>query len=1163
MPAGKARLVFERDSSSEVAAGSTIVVSGAGGSTEIGTLDGYHASDFLSPRYLTLQADSNLTQERVFTPGYGLEGTDGGAGGTYGLSLHLRSPSGLIADASGLAVADTLAGSGLSMTDKVMAIKLQSPSGLSIDANGLAIDDNVAGNGLTIASKVMAVGTPSAVSSTSTNTTTADSHTHAATAYDDSSTYPGHLLKSDASGYLKLVRLTATDRLRTSLVDSETGTNLKLAPAQDLDLQPGGTARVRTLSGVRLQSDNFASQTTGWAVAYSGAADFRYIYTDELHAKAFVADLEQALAGGQIISKSVAPLSRDFTAPAAGADAYLWVECFQGFPAAEVFAANDYVMVRTFDRSGGGLSITNCFGTVSAPFFPDPQSEPPEQRWTFTRLSGTVNGQPAAGYMEEDTLVKRGALALDFGVSGNGYHEVNAIDGLMAENSPYNQTVKWATHPWYDRTVTTRTGNLKGIFNVAGEYGLYAGTGVTDADQFVRISNQAVEAHNLPIKLYDSSNVAIMLQPAASPYMAMGVPIPTGWLTQSGWWAGKDSGVYKQYLGTVSGGDVTAGLKWDGTTLTVKGQLYVTGGDAAKTDLSNVLADTVVGKVNAGATLIQPGRVLISGATTLDSWRYGNTTYIDGGDIYTGTVTADKILAHGMNLLDDWSFERGGAGWVIISGGLASDYPHSGTYAICVTATGSVVFAAYITVPVIAGRNYCMSLWLLHLGGTTGLAGAEIEWLDKAGSHTGDWWYVWKTPSATWSMQSNVACAPSTAAYAKIWLYNVTAQSGTVFFDDCEFYCADGNVLVGTPNSARVEINTTGLTGYSDATTKQFYLRTSDGRAMFGGGKNTMDASGFILSGNETSFQTYNSVRWLTSVDPPGGNEVARVEAGRLQGTMPQIRMIANPQAAYNEGYAIVQAESPGMPYTWLQLYSGLNGSSGYLEANGPNNTRAFVYSIASNTTEAVHLSPRCTIYQGTADDAILTLDSSDVSHPFTSLTSAAAYGTFAKYHGGSGGLCIRGFKSSASDAGYATVIDGYLGEAADTSKSSSAYGIIALRTYVTDGSNFVKAPASGANIITIHSAWNTRAIFDADGNLWLGGHLNLGGYNDRYLYVGGTPAVDLYWHSTKLNRAPGQAGDTGGITVVTGVTVDGTGHVTGVTTRGLTFVDGIVTAVT
>ena len=278
---------------------------------------------------------------------------------------------------------------------------------------------------------------------------------------------------------------------------------------------------------------------------------------DELHAKAFIADLEQALAGGQIISKSVAPLSRDFTAPAAGATADLWVECFQGFPAAEVFAAGDYVMVRTFDRSGGGLTIANCFGTVSAPYFPSPQSDPPEQRWTFTRLSGTVGGHPAAGYMGTGQVVRRGTLALDFGVSGNGYHEVNAIDGLMGENSPYNQTVKWATHPWYDRTVTTRTGNLKGIFNVAGEYGLYAGTGVTDASQFVRISNQAVEAHNLPVKLYDGSNVAIMLQPATNPYIAMGVPIPTGWLTQSGWWAGKSGGYYRQYLGTVSGGDLS------------------------------------------------------------------------------------------------------------------------------------------------------------------------------------------------------------------------------------------------------------------------------------------------------------------------------------------------------------------------------------------------------------------------------------------------------------------------------------------------------------------------------------------------------------------------------------------------------------------------------
>lgn len=58
-------------------------------------------------------------------------------------------------------------------------------------------------------------------------------------------------------------------------------------------------------------------------------------------------------------------------------------------------------------------------------------------------------------------------------------------------------------------------------------------------------------------------------------------------------------------------------------------------------------ADMVTGGVNSHAvTLINAGKVLISGSTTLDNWSHASdATLIDGGDIYTGTVTASQILA--------------------------------------------------------------------------------------------------------------------------------------------------------------------------------------------------------------------------------------------------------------------------------------------------------------------------------------------------------------------------------------------------------------------------------------------------------------------------------------------------------------------------------------
>ncbi len=58
-------------------------------------------------------------------------------------------------------------------------------------------------------------------------------------------------------------------------------------------------------------------------------------------------------------------------------------------------------------------------------------------------------------------------------------------------------------------------------------------------------------------------------------------------------------------------------------------------------------ADVVTGGINSHAvTLIQAGKIIISGAVNLDDWRHGSdTTLIDGGKIYAQSITATQILA--------------------------------------------------------------------------------------------------------------------------------------------------------------------------------------------------------------------------------------------------------------------------------------------------------------------------------------------------------------------------------------------------------------------------------------------------------------------------------------------------------------------------------------
>ncbi|MBT2244582.1 hypothetical protein JQK15_13640 [Sphingobium sp. BHU LFT2] len=67
-------------------------------------------------------------------------------------------------------------------------------------------------------------------------------------------------------------------------------------------------------------------------------------------------------------------------------------------------------------------------------------------------------------------------------------------------------------------------------------------------------------------------------------------------------------------------------------------------GTSAATIRANALNPASV--INAAATTIDPGKITITGTTTLADWRYGNTTTIDGGYIATNTITANAIAAN-------------------------------------------------------------------------------------------------------------------------------------------------------------------------------------------------------------------------------------------------------------------------------------------------------------------------------------------------------------------------------------------------------------------------------------------------------------------------------------------------------------------------------------
>lgn len=54
-------------------------------------------------------------------------------------------------------------------------------------------------------------------------------------------------------------------------------------------------------------------------------------------------------------------------------------------------------------------------------------------------------------------------------------------------------------------------GNLRGLFSIANEYGLYAGSGVSDADTYIRLSSSTNRINNLPMEWWSGGSKLVRI----------------------------------------------------------------------------------------------------------------------------------------------------------------------------------------------------------------------------------------------------------------------------------------------------------------------------------------------------------------------------------------------------------------------------------------------------------------------------------------------------------------------------------------------------------------------------------------------------------------------------------------------------------------------------
>lgn len=269
----------------------------------------------------------------------------------------------------------------------------------------------------------------------------------------------------------------------------------------------------------------------------------------------------------------------------------------------------------------------------------------------------------------------------------------------------------------------------------------------------------------------------------------------------------KDAIITEAKIGALSAAKLTAGTALAGT-ITVSG--------TALSVIKTVTDDPAV-KVNSAATKIDPGKVTISGTTTLGDWRgTGDQTKIEGGAIRANSISVDKLtVGVSGNLLVNTEFTHGLLGYSLSTSGVLGSvsamginpagsswaglsYPvlklnrvgsssSSGYSQICLappTTSGNQVATGY---PIIGGDFFEFSAKLsLHRA----KAELVLSWYTETNvfiSNSIVWTDTTQTQgSATnpeaWGRKGGIAQAPATAAYVRVYIKLTGQYSGVDCF---------------------------------------------------------------------------------------------------------------------------------------------------------------------------------------------------------------------------------------------------------------------------------------------------------------------------------------------------------------------------------------------
>ena len=524
-------------------------------------------------------------------------------------------------------------------------------------------------------------------------------------------------------------------------------------------------------------------------------------------------------------------------------------------------------------RLEGSLSILDCYGTVA---WASTDTTAKTQTYTFTRSATD------AGHAGNGIVVGADALVIDYGVTGDGFWEVTTLDKT---GSPYAQVVTWATLPT-TQTVRVRLGSLDGVAGIGDEWGMFAGS--TADYKYLLASDTHFELHGISLSLYDGATKTVFIDPT-NLYFALGATVPTGFLVNDGIWFGKDT-AYKMRVGTVSGGALVKGWKWDGADLTIIGGITATTGAIGgwvinATSLTDVagtvgMSSAVTGgddirfwagdatPANAEFKVTKAG-VLTASSGTVGGWTLAATT-LTGTNVVltnTGIITAGTGDDVAIISAADATYRL----W--IGDATAADATFSVTKAGALKATSGTIGGFTITAAELYAGTGATRVEMQAAGGFWAGATALVDAPFSV------------TPAGVLTAESGTIGAWTIAA---TYLYTATAGMATA---DYPFYAGD---TYANRASAEFRVTTAGALVATNA--------TITGSLTAGGGNTLLDADGVRVKGGTSA--TYGSTSAYVIRDSTDAKTLAHLRCYDIVG-ITTTALVAN--AIYSGSFVIQQ----------------------------------------------------------------------------------------------------------------------------------------------------------------------------------------------------------------------------------------------------------------